>query len=189
MLIGDHYALGDNVRGIAGVYGGYEYLAPQIFRLSTTSLSLGTTLQWWAAEHLAIQAGVTGGVGYAAASSSLRNVDSTEYHYGMAPRGALNLRMIQGERLSLDIAARIVSLGRIANRRAGRDDVSRMESALTWRITGPHAVGISYVWSHRSAAFPSSVAQRQTLGQFGIYYTLLGRQDFGAVEWRHPDSN
>jgi hypothetical protein len=118
----------------------------------------------------------------------LRDVASTEYHYGAAPRGALNLRLIEGDRLSMDVAARIVALGKIANRQAGRDDASRIESALTSRVTGPHAIGISYVWSHRSAAFPSSVEQRQTLGQFGIYYTLLGRQDFGAVEWRHPDS-
>jgi hypothetical protein len=187
LLLGDHYALGRSVRGIAGVYGGYEYLAPQIFRVSSTSLSLGTTLQWWASERVAVQAGVSGGVGYAAASSTLRNVDSTEYHYGMAPRGAFSLRVIGGERVSLDVAGRIVSLGRIANRQAGRDDVSRIESAFTWRLFGPHAIGVSYVWSHRSAAFPSSVEQRQTLGQVGIYYTLLGRQDFGAVEWRHPD--
>jgi hypothetical protein len=187
MLVGDHFAWGDKVRGIAGVYGGYEYLAPRVFRVSTTSVSLGTNLQWWAGERVAVQAGVSGGVGYAAASSSLRNVDATEYHYGMAPRGEMNLRLIEGDRLSLDVGARIVSLGRIANRRAGRDDISRVESALTWRVSGPHAIGVNYVWSHRSAAFPGGIEQRQTLGQFGIYYTLLGRQDFGTVEWRRPD--
>ena len=187
MLVGDHFAWGDKVRGIAGVYGGYEYLAPRVFRVSTTSVSLGTNLQWWAGERVAVQAGVSGGVGYAAASSSLRNVDATEYHYGMAPRGEMNLRLIEGDRLSLDVGARIVSLGRIANRRAGRDDISRVESALTWRVSGPHALGVNYVWSHRSAAFPGGTEQRQTLGQFGIYYTLLGRQDFGTVEWRRPE--
>jgi len=186
LLVGDHFAWGDSVRGIAGVYGGYEYLAPQVFRVSTTSVSLGGNLQWWLGQELALQAGASGGLGYAAASSTLRDVDSSEYHYGMAPRGAMNLRLIEGNRLSLDVGARIVSLGRIANRRAGRDDVSRVESALTWRVTGPHAIGISYVWSHRSAAFAGAVDQRQTLGQVGVYYTLLGRQDFGAVEWRHP---
>jgi hypothetical protein len=134
MLVGDHFAWGDSVRGIAGVYGGSEELAPQIFRVSTTSVSLGTTLPWWAAEHLAIQGGVPGGVGYAAASSTLRDVDNTEYHFGMAPRGAVNLRVIEGERLPLDVAGRLVSLG-----------------------------------------------------QFGVYYTLPGRQDFGTVDWRHPD--
>jgi len=187
LLAGDHFAWGDNVRGIAGIYGGYEYLAPQVFRVSTTSLSLGGNLQWWLGRHTALQAGASGGIGYAAASSSLRDVDAAEYHYGMAPRAAMNLRLIEGDRLSLDVGARIVSLGRIANRRAGRDDVSRVESALTWRVTGPHAIGVNYVWSHRSAAFPGGSEQRQTLGQFGVYYTLLGRQDFGAVEWRHPD--
>ena len=187
LLVGDHFAWGDNVRGVAGVYGGYEYLAPQVFRVSTTSLSLGGNLQWWLGQQLALQAGASGGVGYAAASSTLRDVDATEYHYGMAPRGAMSLRLIEGDRLSLDVGARIVSLGRIANRRAGRDDVSRIESALTWRVAGPHAIGVSYVWSHRSAAFAGGVDQRQTLGQVGVYYTLLGRQDFGAVEWRHPD--
>ena len=187
LLVGDHFAWGDDVRGVAGVYGGYEYLAPQVFRVSTTSVSLGGNLQWWLGQKLALQAGASGGIGYAAASSTLRDVDSSEYHYGMAPRGAMNLRLIEGDRLSLDVGARIVSLGRIANRRAGRDDVSRVESALTWRVTGPHAIGISYVWSHRSAAFAGGVDQRQTLGQVGVYYTLLGRQDFGAVEWRHPD--
>ena len=186
LLLGDHFALGDNLRGIAGVYGGYEYLAPQVFRVSTTSLSLGGNLQWWAADRLAIQAGVTGGVGYAAASSTLHDVDSTEYHYGMAPRGAFTLRAIAGERVALDVGARVVSLGRIANRRAGRDDASRVEAALTWRLAGAHAIGIGYTWSHRSAAF-SGVQERQTLGQLGVYYTLLGSQDFGAVEWRHPD--
>lgn len=187
LLVGDHFAWGDNVRGIAGVYGGYEYLAPQVFRVSTTSVSLGGNLQWWLGQKLALQAGASGGIGYAAASSTLRDVDSSEYHYGMAPRGAMNLRLIEGDRLSLDVGARIVSLGRIANRRAGRDDVSRVESALTWRVTGPHAIGVSYVWSHRSAAFAGGVDQRQTLGQVGVFYTLLGRQDFGTVEWRHPE--
>ena len=189
LLLGDHYALGDRVRGIAGIYGGYEYLAPQVYRVSSTSASLGTTLQWWASERVAVQAGISGGIGYAAASTNLHRATDTDYHYGMAPRAAMNLRLIDGDRVSLDIAGRMVSLGRIARRQAGRDDISRVESALTWRIAGPHAIGIGYVWSRRSAAFQSSAAQRQTLGQVGIYYTLLGRQDFGAVEWRHPDSD
>jgi hypothetical protein len=187
MLLGDHYALGDRVRGIAGIFGGYEYLAPQVYRVSTTSASLGTMLQWWASERVAVQTGISGGIGYAAATSSRRNPDLTDYHYGMAPRASMNLRVIGGDRVALDMAARAVSMGRIANRQAGRDDISRLETALTWRVTGPHAIGLSYIWSHRSASFPGGVDQRQTLGQFGIYYTLLGRQDFGAVEWRHPD--
>ena len=184
MLVGDHFAWGGSVRGIAGIYGGYEYLAPQVFRVSTTSVSLGTTLQWWASEHLAVQGGVSGGIGYAAASSTLRDVDSTEYHYGMAPRGAATFRIIDGDRAAIDVGARIVSLGRIANRSLGRDDISRVEGTFTWRIAGRHAIGVNYVRSHRSAEFAGGADRRQTLGQIGVFYTLLGQQDFGAVEWR-----
>ncbi|HEX7640094.1 MAG TPA: DUF3943 domain-containing protein, partial [Burkholderiaceae bacterium] len=187
LLFGGPYALGDRFRAIAGVYGGYEYLAPQVFHLSTTSVSLGTTAQWWLGPRLAMQASLLGGVGYAAVSSTLRDVDSARYHYGMAPRGALGLRLVAGQRVALDLFARLVEAGRIANRAAGRDDVSRVESAFTWRVAGSHAVGVSYVWSHRSAAFAGGAQVRQTLGQVGIFYTLLGRQDLGVTDWRGDD--
>ncbi len=189
MLVGDHFGIGDSYRGIAGIYATYEYLSPQIFHVSTTSVSLGTTGQWWLAQDWAVQGSVLAGVGYAAASTTIRDVDSTEYHYGMAPRGAMTLRVIDGDRAALDVGGRIVSLGRIANRSLGRDDISRVESAFTWRLVGRHAIGVNYVWSHRSAEFAAGVDRRQTLGQVGVFYTLLGQQDFGAVEWRHPDGD
>jgi hypothetical protein len=41
MLLGRDYAIGANYRGIAGLFGRYDYLAPQIFRMSSTALLLG----------------------------------------------------------------------------------------------------------------------------------------------------
>lgn len=184
LLLGDRYAVGDAVRGVAGLYGDYEYLSPQVFHVSSTGVSLGTTLQWRIAPAFALQGTVLGGIGYSAASTTLRDVDSTEYHYGMAPRAAGNLRLVLAQRAAVDVAARLVSLGRIANRAAGRDDISRIESAFTWRVAGPHAVGVTYIWSHRSAAFAGGAQRKQTLGQVGVFYTLLGRQDFGIADWR-----
>jgi hypothetical protein len=184
LLLGFPYQAGQNFRAIAGLYGGYEYLAPQLYHVSTTSLSLGTTAQWWLARELALQASLLGGIGYAAASSTLRDVDSTEYHYGTAPRAAASLRLVAGDRASLDLSGRYVSLGRIANRAAGRDTMSRVEAAFTWRVSGRHALGLQYAWSHRSATYNAGGERKQTLGQFGIFYTLLGQQDFGTVDWR-----
>ncbi|MGN6524795.1 MAG: DUF3943 domain-containing protein [Burkholderiaceae bacterium] len=188
LLLGDRYAIGDAVRGVAGLYGNYEYLSPQIFHVSSTGVSIGTTLQWRIAPAFALQGSVLGGVGYSAASTTLRDVDSKEYHYGMAPRASGNLRLVVARRAAVDVAARIVSLGRIANRGAGRDDISRVESAFTWRLAGPHAVGVTYAWSHRSAAFAGGAERKQTLGQVGVFYTLLGRQDFGIPDW-HADAD
>ena len=189
LLFGTDYAVGDDYRGIWGLYANYEYLAPQVFHVSTTSLSVGTTAQWWASRSVALQGTALAGFGYAAASTSRGVSDTPEYHYGMASRAALALRMISGNRAAVDISARLLSLGRITRRSAGSDEISRVDSAFTWRIQGPHAIGVNYVWSHRSADFPGTAGRRQTLGKVGIYYTLLGQDGFGAVEWRAPTAN
>lgn len=184
LLYGTDYAVGDAYRGIWGLYANYDYLAPQIFHVSTTSLSLGTTGQWWLTRQMALQGTVLAGLGYAAASTARWASESPEYHYGMASRAALALRLIAGRRASIDMSARMVSLGRLARRSSGRDEISRVDSAFTWRIRGAHAIGVNYVWSHRSADFPGTPGRRQTLGRVGLYYTLLGQDGFGAVDWR-----
>jgi len=190
LLWGTDYALGDNTRGIWGLYANYDYLAPQIFHVSTTSLSLGTTAQWWASKTIAVQGTVLAGLGYSAANTTRGVSDNTdtEYHYGTASRAALVLRVIDDTRAALDIHATIVSVGRITRRPEGRDDVSRVDTAFTWRLQGPHAIGIGYNWSHRSASFADIAGRRQSIGKIGLYYALLGQQSFGAVDWRrHAD--
>jgi len=185
LLFGTAYAVGDNVRGIWGLYGTYDYLAPQVFHVSTTSLSLGTTGQWWASDSIALQGTAMAGLGYAAASTTGRVLtDSSEYHYGTAPRVALALRVIYGDRFSAEISARRVSLGRITNRSAGSDDITRIDTSLTWRIKERHAVSANFLRSDRNARYPVIGGRRQTLGTVGIYYTLLSKQGFGAVDWR-----
>jgi hypothetical protein len=184
LLLGTDYAWGDDYRGLWGLYANYDYLAPQIFHVSTTSLSIGTTAQWWASRHLAVQGTVLAGLGYSAANTARGLADATEYHYGTASRGALALRLIHDTRAAFDLSATIVSVGRITRRPAGRDDIARIDSAFTWRLQGPHAIGLRYAWSHRSASFPGSDGRRQSLGEVGLYYAWLGQQTFGAVDWR-----
>jgi hypothetical protein len=184
LLYGTDYAMGDTTRGLWGLYANFDYLSPQIFHVSTTSFSLGSTLQWWISQDMALQGTGLAGMGYAAASTSRWAADTPEYHYGAAMRAALALRLISGARASADVSARMVSMGTWSRAAAGRDEISRVDSAFTWRVQGPHAIGVNYVWSHRSAAFPGTPGRRQTLGRVGIYYTLLGRQGFGTVDWR-----
>jgi hypothetical protein len=184
LLYGRDYAVGDSTRGIWGLYANFDYLSPQIFHVSTTSLSLGSTLQWWITQNMALQGTALTGIGYAAASTSRWAADTPEYHYGAATRAALNLRLITGTRASADLSARMVSMGTWSRAAAGRDEISRVDSAFTWRLQGPHAIGVNHVWSHRSAAFPGTPGRRQTLGRVGVYYTLLGQQGFGSVDWR-----
>lgn len=185
LLLGTDYAWKDSVRGIWGLYGTYDYLAPQVFHISSTSLSLGTTNQWWLTQSIALQSTALLGVGYAAASTSSGPLtDASEYHYGMAPRLALASRMTFGDTWSAEMSARRISLGRISRRAGGADDVTRVEASLTWRLHERDAITIDYVWSHRSAQFAGVRGRAQTLGTVGIFYTLLAKQGLGAVEWR-----
>ena len=184
LLWGTDYAFGDSYRGIWGLYANYDYLAPQTFRVSTTALSIGTTAQWWASQDFAVQGTALVGMGYSAASASGGAANDRDYHYGAAPRLGLALRLIAGAQASLDVNAQKYFLGRIANRSAGRDDISRVDAALTWRIKGRHAVGLKYAWTHRNASFPGGSEQVRTLGTVGLYYTLLGLDTFGTVDWR-----
>jgi hypothetical protein len=71
-----------------------------------------------------------------------------------------------------------------ANRSAGRDDISRIDAALTWRIGGPHAIGVKYVWLRRNANYPVVGDRKQTRATVGLYYTLIGFDGFGEVDWR-----
>jgi hypothetical protein len=189
LLWGTDHAVGADYRGIWGLYGSYDYLAPQIFHVSTTSLSLGATGQWWASRSVAIQGTALAGLGYAAASTTYRTTDERDYHYGVAPRFAVGLRGIVGADFSVDMLARMVAMGRIDQRSAGRDEIANIDTALTWRIQGRHAVGLNHAWSHRSSSAPDVSGRRQTLARIGLFYTLVGREGNGAVDWRTPSPN
>jgi hypothetical protein len=59
------YNLGADYKGIWGLYGTYAYVAPQVFRVSSTGAALGTTAQWWLSKSVALQGSALAGVGYA----------------------------------------------------------------------------------------------------------------------------
>ena len=188
MLLGTTYAYTEAARGIWGLYGSYDYIAPQIFRISSTALSLGTTGQFWASDNIAIQGTGMFGVGYAAAGTlhGAQDPDNRDYHYGVAPQALLGFRMIFGDRYSLDLTGReyfVSKLGGVANT-GGHDNIARLDAALTYRISGKHAVSLRYLLSRRDASFGSGGDLTQQRGTIGIYYTLLGHDRFGAVDWR-----
>ena len=184
LLAGADYGAGRNYRGVWGLYGSYDYISPQVFRVSSTALSLGTTGQLWLTPTLALQGTLTGGLGYAAVGT-VAGTGERDYHYGVAPQALLALRMIFGERASLDVTAREYYVTRVsAADRGGHDNIGRVDAALNYRIHKQHAIAIRYLWSRRDANYPDLGDRSQTRATVGIYYTLLGHDRFGAVEWR-----
>jgi hypothetical protein len=188
LLFGADYKGGDSYRGVWGIYGSYDYLSPQIFSVSSTALSLGTTGQWWASKMVALQGSVLVGAGYVAVST-LHGAGEDDYHYGVAPQAQVALRMIFDNKAAFDLSAREYYVGGHITNRGGHDNIARADASFMVRVYRQHAIGIKYVWSQRDATYPDLGDRAQTRGTVGIYYTLLGGEQFGAVDWRQRDIN
>ena len=188
LLFGKDYEAGKSYRGIWGLYGGYDYISPHIFRVSSTSLSLGTTFQWWLSQAVALQGTALGGVGYAAAGN-ITPVGDRDFHYGVAPQGLVGLRLILGNRAMFDLTGRAYYIsGMGGDDPGGNETIERLNMGATVRIYGRHALGLQYMASLRNAQYPDRADTSQTMGSVSLVYTLLGDINFGAVEWRGAES-
>jgi hypothetical protein len=184
LLFGTDYQAGDNYRGIWGLYGSYDYISPQTFRISSTALSLGTTGQLWLSEFVALQSTIMGGLGYAAVGTNNGKTEE-DYHYGLAPQGLLALRAIFGKKASLDFTGREYFVSDVDNEhRGGHDNIVRADVAFTYRMLDKHGVSVKYQWNQRDATFPDLGDRKQSTGTLGIYYTFLGHDGFGETDWR-----
>jgi hypothetical protein len=188
LLVGTAYQEGSEYRGIWGLYGSYDYISPEVFRISSTALSLGTTGQLWLSRTVALQGSVLGGVGFGA-SGTIAPVGDRDYHYGTIPQALLGLRLIFDDVAMLDLTARgyyVTGMG--IDDRHGHEDILRAQTSFTVRIYGPHALGIQYVASDRDAYYTGIPNRHQTMGTISLVYNFLGDPRFGAVEWRNLDS-
>jgi hypothetical protein len=194
LLYGAPYDLGANYRGIWGLYGTYAYVAPQIFRVSSTGVAVGTTAQWWLSKSVALQGSVLAGTGYAGggvihgsgvASAGPLGDGQRDYHYGIAPQGLLAARLILGDRISIDSQVQDYYISRVgATESTGSENIGRGDVGLTVRVYNLHGITLMYSESRRVGTYASLPTSRQTVGTVSIGYTLLGQTRFGAVDWR-----
>jgi hypothetical protein len=138
LLAGKAYGEGlDRSRGVWGLYGSYDYVAPQIFRVSSVAVSLGNTAQWTNAST-SIQSTVLAGVGYGAAGGFV-SPGSTDYHYGLTPQVLGSLRFMPGDRVAVDLTFRDYYVSRYASTRGGSENIARADALLSFNITRHHA--------------------------------------------------
>jgi hypothetical protein len=181
LLLGKDYEWGDAYRGVWGLYGLYDYIAPQTFRVSSTAAALGTTAQWTLSDAMAIQGTGLIGAGYTAVGTT-RSTAENDYHYGVSPQGLLALRFIFGQRAALDLTAReyfVSDVGSAA--RGGHDNILRLDASFTVRVHERHGISVRYLLNHRDAFYPDVGDSSQTRGTIGLFYTYLGHDRFGFV--------
>ena len=114
-------------------------------------------------------------------------VDSTidaDYNYGLAPQALANLRLIVGERMSVDVTGREWFVSRVAAaQRGGHDNIARLDASVTFRVYREHGIAVKYLGNRRDASYPDRGDMSQSHGTVGVFYVLLGHDRFGAVEW------
>lgn len=66
----------------------------------------------------------------------------------------------------------------------GHENITRADLAFAMCIHRQPAIAVKYLWNRRDAIFPNLGERTQSRGTFGIFYTLLGHERFGAVDWR-----
>jgi hypothetical protein len=188
LLAGTGYEWGESYRGLWGLFGGYEYLSPQIFRLATTNLALGTMAQWWLTGTMALQGTVLGGAGFGAAGT-VGDSEERDYRYGVIPHAIVGLRLIAGDLAMLEAEGRqywVVGIGSGASPNAdefGHELINRAGVGLTVRVHGPHAVSLSYRVTTREATL-NGRDRHQSVETVTLSYNFLGQRRFGAVDWR-----
>lgn len=181
LILGRDFGTGRGARGVWGLYGSYDYFAPDVFRVSSTALSFGTTTQWWLSDALTLHGTALAGTGYTATQSEIVSGDR-RHHYGIAPQALVAVRLIAGRRASLDLTAReffVSDIGGFETRE--RDVIFRGDASLAWRLFRSHAIAIKYVLSRRDVTQPGLPRLTQSRATMGVFYTFLGSGGFGAV--------
>jgi len=189
LLLGGRHEVGDDYRGLWGLFGGYEYLSPQVFRVATTNLALGTVAQMWLTRTLALQGTALAGVGFGAAGT-VGDRAERDYHYGVIPEALLGVRVILSDLAMLEAHGRqyhVLGTGSeqgVNTSTFGRELIHRANVGLTVRVYGPHALSVNYVVSSRDATAPNRTDRHQSVETVTLAYNFLGHTRFGFTEWR-----
>jgi hypothetical protein len=180
LIAGTDYGAG-RLSGIWGLYGTYDYFAPDDFQFSSTAFSFGTTLQASLSEWLTVQSSGLVGVGYAAVHA-LDRTDERDYHYGVAPQALVNLRVIAGRRAALDVTAREYFVSSVGGFDTGQRDLIFVgDASLAIRLYRRNGLGLTYQFAGRSSDYLALPDQRLARSTVGVFYTFLGSGGFGAV--------
>jgi hypothetical protein len=66
----------------------------------------------------------------------------------------------------------------------GNDSISRADVSFTVRAYKQNGIAIKYLWNRRDANSVILGSRKQTRATLGIFYTYIGKDRLGAVEWR-----
>jgi hypothetical protein len=183
LLVGKDYCRGPNVSGIWGLYGNYEFFSPQIFKLSSTALTVGTTGQYLVSDKFALQGSLLAGIGFTSTGTTATERAERSYRYSVTPQGLLAVRAMYDDVAMLDVTAQEYFLANNldSTRATESENVVRVQATLTVRVVGCHAVSLGFTHARRDASFDGFLDGPQDVSSISLFYTHLSDKHFGVV--------
>jgi Domain of unknown function (DUF3943) len=183
LLFGDGYEAGKDLKGVWGVYGSYDYLAPYTFKAANTALSLGTDFRSRISPGVAMNGFVSGGAGYGAAGidTGKEQLHRT-YRYGTTVQGLVTLGLSLGDIAMVEGSAReyyVTGLGGTSPH--GTELIGRYSGVFTLRLYGNNGVSFQYLSSTRDGGDNNKPRVHQTVETYSLMYTYLSDRFFGAL--------
>lgn len=182
LLVGNKYESKNLLNGIWGLYGSYNYISLHIFRVSSTSLSFGTTFQLRLKSTFSIQGSGLIGLGFVAAGSQIK-VQDRDYEYGLSPQGLIRLRLVCGKIAMVDFTGRSFYLKNKNNTILGKNvDRHYINFKITFLVHKRHCIGFGSTAFTKDGRNPYNEKLEKKTKTISIFYSLLGNSKFGIVK-------
>jgi hypothetical protein len=182
LLAGAKYGSG-TARGLWGLFGTYDYLTPQAYRVSSSALGLGTTGQLPLGRDFVLTGSAILSLGFGAGGTLTEDLVSgnRDYHFGAQAVAYLNGKLIFRDALALDAGARqYFTSGKVSPEPDTWEEATYASANLTWRIFGPHGAGVQWVGARRNAYYPTTPDVSSRSNQFSVFYTLVSDKGLGV---------
>jgi hypothetical protein len=181
LLAGAKYGSGA-ARGLWGLFGTYDYITPEAYRVSSSAFGIGTTGQLPLGGNFVLTGAAILSLGYGAGGTLQEDLEGNrDYHFGVQGVAYLDANLIFRDALSLHVGARQYYIsGKVSPEPDTWEEATWASANLTWRIFGPHAVGASWTGARRKAYYPTQADIFSRSNQFGLFYTLVSDRGLGV---------
>ncbi len=168
--------------GLWGLFAAYDYISPEVFRASSSNVSLGTVGQVDLGRSFALQGTTYAGIGFGAAGVSEQVVDERDYHFGLQAVGLAELSLAWAERIRLRGAVRVYLVGdEWSPDPDSYEDVEYGTAELVVRAAGPHALAVGYTGARRKARYPDVPDVDMSVNQLSVSYRFVSDPGLGAA--------
>lgn len=183
LLWGRGYRLG-RVHGVAGLFGSYEYVAPQIFRASSVNVGGGTLAHVDVTPHTAVEltavvSGIPFGAGGTVAPSEV--VGSRDYHVGPGVHLEAEAGLVNERFGFVTLGVRRWNLfGGFYTQPAGHDAITYIHLNGFVRTGRDALIGLEFVRALRDSRF-GDVDVNQALSQLRLVVCWLFSGELGIT--------